>query len=162
MLKYLPILGCILFSNQLWAQDVPMINVDPKVDRPLEPAMFDFITTTLNGHLASYMECTLKTKFNREVRNFSTGPEWVETLAVDFHSGGVFCPSMSFKFPMTSKYGIQKASNQWSGIGEEIKLEAGDYYGHWLKFTHDGKGRIVELMLGNDLQVCPCHLKLNP
>lgn len=160
MKKYVIVIGLLFFSNFCFAQEVPFISQDPVVDRTLEPAMFDFIRTTLSGKLASSMECSLKTKFSREVRNFSTGPEWVETLALDFSSESNACAGMAFKLPMTSKYGIQKSSNHWSGLGEEIKIEAGDAYGHWLKFTHDGKGHVIQLILGNDLILCPCHLKL--
>ncbi|MBC7466203.1 MAG: hypothetical protein H7256_09430 [Bdellovibrio sp.] len=159
MIQFVTGVSILLVSTFSFSQEVPMISQDPAVDRTFEPAMFDFVATTLSGKLASFMGCSLKTKFNREIRTFSTGPEWVETLAIDFRSGNNLCPGMSFKFPITAKYGFQKSANHWSGLGEEFKIEAGDVYGHWLKFTHDGKGHIVQLTLGNDLRVCPCHLK---
>jgi len=59
---------------------------------------------------------------------------------------------------MIAKYGIKKVSNQWSGLGETIKIEAGDYYEHWITFTHDGKGGIVSLNVGNILRVLPCQV----
>lgn len=142
------------------AQEFPMLNDDPKADRPLEPAMFDFITQILSGKMAAHMHCKLKTKFIREVRNFSTGPEWVETLTIDYQMDDTYgSPQMSFKIPMTAKYGVQKSSNQWSGLGEDIKIEVNDSYGHWLKVTHDGNKNMVQLILGSDLRTHPCMIR---
>lgn len=74
---------------------------------------------------------------------------------------------MKVKFPMSSKYGRKSVPNKWSGIGEDIKVEAGDSDGHWLRFTHDGQGQILHFWMGNDFRSLPCvmrdkdRLKLN-
>lgn len=143
------------------AQEVPMINDDPVVNRKMDNEMFDFVSKTLGGgKMAPHMECTLKTRNSRELRKFASGKEWVEILEVDFNSNGYDSGyKLSFKIPNDARYGHKKTPNQWSGVGEDIKIELGDRYGHYLRFTHDGQGRIVQLILGNDLRTTPCQVK---
>lgn len=137
---------------------VPLVNDDPRTDQVLDRDMFDFVAKTLgSGKMASHMACTLKTRTGRELRKFSTGSEWVEYLEVDYNSSGFASgQKVSFKIPMGAKYGINKTSNQWSAIGEDIKIELGDRYGYWIRFVHDGQGQIVMLQLGSDLRLAPC------
>lgn len=148
----------ILNSQASPDQIVPLVNDDPRVDKVLDRDMFDFISKTLSsGKMSSHMACTLKTRAGRELRKFSTGSEWIEYLEVDFNSTGFDGgQKMAFKIPMGAKYGVQKTPNQWSAVGEDIKVEMGDRYGYWIRFAHDGQGRLVMLQLGNDLSLAPC------
>lgn len=161
MLRWMVIIATLVYlaDSFVAAQEVPMVSDDPKVDRPLNTEMFDFISKTLGaGKIAPHMNCTLKTRSSRELRKFSGGDLWVEVLEVNFNSNGFDSGlKMNFKIPMTAKYGVRKSSNQWSGLGEDIKVELGDYYEHWIKFTHDGRGQIVQIMTGNNLRVAPCY-----
>lgn len=161
MLRWiLLILGAINFySFSVIAQEVPMINDDPIVNQNFNTEMFDFVSKTLgSAKMASHIRCTLKVRNDRELRKFSGGSEWVEVLNISFNSNGFDSGyKMNFKIPMTAKYGIKKSSNQWSGLGEDIKIELGDYYDHWLKFTHDGSGQIIQLIVGNNLRTAPCE-----
>jgi hypothetical protein len=151
---------CLLFSMNAFAEGeiVPVVNDDPVTNQTLERDMFDFIAQTLgSGKMASHMACSLKTRVGREQRKFSSGSEWVEYIQVDFNSTGFEGgKKTSFKIPMGANYGVKKTNNQWSAVGEDIKIELGDTYGHWIRFAHDGQGRLIMLQLGNDLAVNPC------
>lgn len=141
------------------AQEVPRIDDAPAVTHKMDNDMFDFVTKTLGGaKMAPHMKCTLKTHSSRELRKFSTGSQWVELLEVDFNSNGFESgQKMLFKIPSTATYGLQKTTNQWSGLGEDIKIDLGDSYGHWIRFSHDGTGRLIQLILGNDLRIAACQ-----
>lgn len=146
------------FSSSNADSIVPLVNDDPRMDKVLDREMFDFISKTLGaGKMAPHLACNLKTRSGRELRKFSQGSEWVEYLEIDYNStdfdGG---QKMNFKIPLGAKYGAQKVPNQWSAIGEDIKIEIGDRYGYWIRFTHDGQGHITGLQLGNDLTLAPC------
>mgnify|MGYP006257023247 CR=1 FL=1 len=151
-------LSLMFFSMSAVAQIVPLVNDDPRTDQVLDRDMFDFVAKTLgSGKMASHMACTLKTRIGRDLRTFSTGSEWVEYLEVDYNSSGFASgQKVAFKIPMGAKYGISKTTNQWSAIGEDIKIELGDRDGYWIRFVHDGQGRIVMLQLGSDLRLAPC------
>lgn len=154
--------GLVYFVDSIvLAQEVPMINDDPRIEKTLDTEMFDFISKTLgSGKLATHLQCTLKTRNSREQRRFSDSSQWVELLEIDFNSNGFDSGlKMKFKIPNTAQYGLRKTTNQWSGLGEEIKIELGDRYGHWIKFAHDGQGRILQLIMGNDLRTVPCYSK---
>lgn len=152
------ILSLIFLSFSSLAQIVPQINDDPRMDQVLDRDMFDFVAKTLgSGKMAPHMACTLKTRTGRELRKFSSGSEWVEYLAIEYNSTGFDGgQKMTFKIPMGAKYGVNKTTNQWSAVGEDIKIELGDRFGYWLRFAHDGQGRIIMLQLGNDLSLAPC------
>lgn len=153
--------GSLFLSLPVSAQEVPTVSDDPVINQTLDKDMFDFVTKTLSsGKMAPHLQCTLKTRVHRELRKFSDGEEWVEILEVTFNSNGWDSGhKMQFKIPANARYGVRRSSNQWSGTGEDIKINLEDYYGHWLRFTHDGQGRIVQLMLGNNLKTTPCQTK---
>ena len=162
MIRCMILLVLIYFADCLAAaQEVPILNEEPVVNQTLDPEMFDFVSKTLGANrMYPHMQCTLKTRASRELRKFSEGSEWVETLDVDFSSNGFDSGyKISFKIPSTAKYGVRKNNNQWSGRGEDVRIELDDFYGHWLSFTHDGKGRLVRLILGNNLRVVPCQVR---
>ncbi len=142
-----------------FGQEIPFINDDPVVHQEFDQNMFDFVTKTLgSAKLSSHMRCTLKTRTSRELRKFSDGDKWTDILEVTYNTNGFESgQKLTLKIPMMAKYGLKKESNQWSGIGETIKIEAGDSYEHWLQFTHDGKGGIVFLNIGNRLRTLPCQ-----
>lgn len=163
MLKWMVILATLVYlaDSIVSAQEVPMASDDPKVNKTLNTEMFDFISKILGaGKMAPHMNCTLKTRSSRELRKFSGGDQWVEVLDVDFNSNGFDSgQKINFRIPITAKYGVRQSTNQWSGLGEDIKVELGDYYEHWLKFSHDGQGRIVQIMMGNNLKTVPCYVR---
>lgn len=161
MLRWMVIIATLVYLADSFVAAQPMVSDDPTVNKTLTPEMFEFVAKTLGaGKLAPHMQCSLKTHSSRELRKFSSGKEWVETLEIDFSSNGFDSGrKISFKIPNTAKYGSKKSANQWSGLGEDIKVETQDYYDHWLKFTHDGQGNIVQLIMGNSLTVVPCQIR---
>jgi hypothetical protein len=158
----LTVLALTLSLCYAQAQEVPMINDDPVVNKGLNADMFDFVSSLLGSNkMAGHMKCQVKTRRQRQLRKFASGEQWVETLEVNFNSNG-YSSGEEMKFTLAegqAKYGIKKTTNQWSGVGEDIKIELGDYYGHWLKLSHDGQGRMIYLVLGNNLRVAPCELR---
>ncbi|WP_413560301.1 hypothetical protein [Bdellovibrio sp. HCB209] len=140
------------YSNQI----IPVIADDPETNLTLKGDMFDFVAKNLGNQLASHMNCTLSTRKGREIRKFSNGSEWVEYIEVDYESPKYGGRKSKFKIPLGAKYGLKRAENEWSGIGEDIKIQLSDRLNHWIRFTHDGRGQIVMLQLGNDLATNPC------
>lgn len=155
---FLFVLGAVT-DELAFGQNVPFVSDDPPVAQELDRDMFDFVSKTLGtAKLSTQLKCTLKTRTSRELRKFSDGERWVETLDVDYNTNGFESgQKLKIKIPMIAKYGVKKNSNQWSGLGETVKIETGDYYDHWITFTHDGKGGIVGLSMGNRLGVFPCQ-----
>lgn len=163
MIRWMILLASLVYlaDSLVAAQEVPFVNDEPVVNQTLDTEMFDFISKTLGAaRMYPHMQCTLKTRSSREQRTFLEGSEWVETLEVDFSSNG-FDSGYKIKFviPSTAKFGLRKNNNHWSGLGEDIRIELDDFYGHWLSFTHDGKGRLVRLILGNNLRIVPCQVR---
>lgn len=163
MLRWILLLASLVYlvDSMVLAQEVPMVNDDPLVRDTMDADVFDFVSKILSGgKMSPHMLCTLKVRNTRELRNFSRGKQWVEFLEISFNSNGFDSGlKMNFKLPDNAKYGIKKSPNQWSGLGEDIKIELGDYYGHWIKFSHDGQDRLVQLILGNNLRITPCQIK---
>ncbi len=151
----------VILNINTWAQSLPMINDDPPVNKKFDSEMFNFITQILStGKIAPNLLCTLQTRNRQEVLKFSNSTKWTETLELKFSSNGFESGyKMQFAIPFTAKYGTKVTHNQWSGLGEEIKIELDDAYDHWIKFTHDGKGQIVQLILGNRFRTAPCELR---
>lgn len=143
------------------AHSFPMVMTDPAATKVFDQKMFDFVSQTLaSAKLMPQMKCNLTTRIFREVRKFSDGERWVEILDVEFHPRGFFADEkVSLKIPMTAKYGLEQRSNSWSGVGEIVKIETGDAYGHWLLFTHDGKNGLVQLEVGNRVRTMPCSVQ---
>ena len=155
------LLAVLLFTSYAPAQEVPVVTDEPRIDKTMDNEMFDFVSKLLGSNkMAPHMKCGLKVRNSRELRKFSSGEEWIEILEVDFKSNSFDSSyKMKFKIPSNAKYGSKRANNQWSGTGEDIKIDLADYYGHWIRFTHDGQGRLVQLMLGNNLRMAPCEIK---
>ncbi len=161
MAHWILLIFLLALAGNVSAQEVPFVSDDPVVRRVLDQDMFDFVTKTLgSARLAPHLKCTLKTRSSRELRKFSDGEKWVETLEINYNTNGFDSgQKVSLKIPMTAKYGTKEQANQWSGLGETIKIEVGDYYGYWIIFTHDGKNGIVGLNIGNRLGSMPCQIK---
>lgn len=157
MLRTLSLLLC-LFPAAAGAQLVPVIDDAPKATASMDATMFEYIAGTLHAaRLAPHMKCELRVETGKELRKFLRGEEWVEFIEVHYRTNvGGGGHRMNMKFPMSVKYGLQKNVNPWSAVGEDIKIEAGDSEGHWLRFVHDGKGHLVFLSLGSDLRTLPC------
>lgn len=151
----------LVFTHYLPAQAqwVPTVSDDPTVMKVFDQDTFDFVSKTLSQNkLARHLNCTLKTRTSHELRKFSDGEKWIDVLEITYNTNGFDSgQKMNIKIPILAKVGIKKDLNQWSGMGEVIKIELGDYYSHWLRFTHDGQGHIVQLMMGSDLRMLPCQ-----
>lgn len=138
-------------------QDIPFVHNFPKATEPLTVETFDFFGKLLgSARLAPHLDCELRADIRREVRKFSDRSEWVEFIDITYGTTAGYGGDMKVKFPMSSKLGRKRSSNKWSGVSEDVLIEAGDYYDHWIYFSHDGKGHIVGLQLGNNLSVLPC------
>lgn len=152
----------VLFSTETWAQEVPRVSDEPIATKRLIDPAFDTITGLLHaGRLAPHMKCDIKVRTRKEDRKFSSGIKLVETLEVEYYPRGIYADTkVKVVFAMgLSTYGSKVTSNQWSGAGEDILIKANDSQQHWLRFTHDGKGNLVSLKLGNQLADYPCLIK---
>lgn len=152
----------ISFGGPCFAQDIPFPNDEPVARTTLAFDDFENITKLLHaGKLSPHMKCELKVRTFKEERKFSEGKKWVEILEVEYYPRGLFA-DMKIKILIPAElatFGTKYVSNQWSGAGEDIKIEAHDYYDHWLRFMHDGKSRLVQFSLGNRLATYPCLVK---
>ena len=150
------------FSSLSHSQEVPFIDNPPKATKRLRQAAFDEISKLLYaGKLTPHMKCDIKARTFREERRFSDGKRIVEVLQIEYYPKGIYSDTkVSLQIPEhISTYGTKQISNQWSGVGEDILIQAHDYYDHWVRFTHDGKGGIVRLELGNNLATYPCYVR---
>lgn len=149
----------------LWAVSVSaqeFVSEEAVAARPLSMTEFDNITKLLYaGKLSPHMKCDLKVRTIKEERMFSSGKKLVEVIEVVYYPRGIYADTkVKVLIPAEiATYGTKYISNQWSGAGEEIKIEAHDSYDHWLRFMHDGKGGLVFFSLGNRLATYPCMVK---
>jgi hypothetical protein len=159
---WITLVTAFLFSSFIYAQEVPVFDDEPTVNKKLDFEAFENITKLLHaGRLAPHMKCDIKVNTRKEDRKFSTGTKMIEILEVDFYPRGLFAEKkvrVLFAAQL-AKYGSKMASNHWSGAGEDIKIEAQDPMQHWLRFVHDGKGNLVYLVLGNRLATYPCFVR---
>lgn len=135
---------------------------EPQAKQPLDFEEFENITKLLYaGKLAPHMKCELKVRTFKEERRFSDGKKLIEVLEVVYYPRGLFADlKVKVLIPaQLASFGTKYVSNQWSGAGEDIKIEAHDSYDHWLRFMHDGKGHLVQFSLGNRLATYPCLMK---
>lgn len=138
------------------------VSEEPQARRSLDFDRFENVTKLLYaGKLAPHMKCELKVRTIKEERKFSDGKKLVEVLEVIYYPRGLFADlKVKVLIPaQLATYGTKYVSNQWSGSGEDIKIEAHDGYDHWLRFMHDGKGNLVQFSLGNRLATYPCLMK---
>jgi len=138
------------------------VSEEATASKPLTMDEFDNITKLLYaGKLAPHMKCDLKVRTIKEERTFTTGKKMVEIIEVVYYPRGIFS-DMKVKVAIPAEvatYGTRYGANQWSGAGEEVKIELHDSYDHWLRFVHDGKGGIIFFSLGNNLATYPCMIK---
>ncbi|HEY8271056.1 MAG TPA: hypothetical protein VIG33_09215 [Pseudobdellovibrionaceae bacterium] len=151
---------CSLLSAQVRAQE--FASEEPQAQQRLDFDEFENVTKLLYaGKLAPHMKCDLKVRTIKEERKFSDGKKLVEVMEVIYYPRGLFADlKVKVLIPaQLATFGLKYVSNQWSGAGEDIKIEAHDSYDHWLRFMHDGKGNIVQFSLGNSLATYPCLIK---
>lgn len=159
---FLFLIPILLAAMMTEAQEIPVLNDEPIAKTPLSFDQFEKITQVLHaGKMAPHMKCDLKVRTIREERKFTEGPKLVEVLEIIYYPRGLFADlKVKVLIPAElSTFGVKFVSNQWSGAGEDIKIEAQDSYDHWLRFVHDGKGRLVHFSLGNRLATYPCLIK---
>ncbi|MGZ3745175.1 MAG: hypothetical protein ACXVB1_07745 [Pseudobdellovibrionaceae bacterium] len=138
------------------------VSEEPQAQKVLDFDEFENITKLLYaGKLAPHLKCGLKVRTIKEERKFSEGKKLVEVLEILYYPRGLFSDlKVKVLIPaQLATFGVKYTSNQWSGAGEDIKIEAHDGYDHWLRFIHDGKGNIVFFSLGNRLATYPCAMK---
>lgn len=153
-------LTLILLTVSAGAQE--FVSDEAVADRPLTTNSFDSITKLLYaGKMSPHMKCDLKVRTLKEERTFSDGKKLVEIIEVVYYPRGIYADTqVKVVIPAgIATYGTKYVSNQWSGVGEEVKIEAHDSYDHWLRFMHDGKGHLVFFSLGNRLATYPCLVK---
>ena len=97
---------------------------------------------------------------NRQMRKFSTGEQYVESLEVEYTNnasyGGI---KMKTYFPLGAPLEISKVNSEFSGLVEEITLHAEDRLEHFITIQHDGLGHLIWATMGNIYMVNPCQLK---
>lgn len=156
---------CLLFASQADADgvlEIPLISDAPETNQTFSISTFETMAKILSSsRLGPHLDCELKAELRRELRKYSDRSEWIDLIEIEFQTDAGFAGGDTFKvkFPRSSKYGRKKTINHWSGEGEDFKVRAGDYYDHWMRFIHDGKGHIVLFMVGNNLKTYPCVVK---
>ncbi len=151
----------MILETSAWAElvDIPFIKDDPETNLTFTPETFESVAKILAaGRLGPHLECRIRTELRHELRKYSDRSEWVDFIEITFSTNAGYArgDEMKVKFPRSSSYGRKMTANKWSGEGEDFKISAGDYYDHWIRFIHDGKGHIVLLMMGNNLKTYPC------
>jgi hypothetical protein len=142
--------------------DIPLIDDSPETDKKLDINSFEKISQVLHAsRMAPHLDCAIKTKNSKQERKFISETKYVEVLEVEYMPRNLFSPKkINFKIPADlANFGSKISPNQWSGSGEDIKIEMNDYYNHWLRFTHDGRGQIIQFNVGNSSGTYPCSLK---
>lgn len=139
----------------------PMVSDKPKAKHKMDKESFLYFEKVLrSSKMASHMYCEMKVDLKKELRTYKSGTKWIEYLEIDYLNDNRYAGiSMNLKIPESSMYGLKVSNNKWSAEGEDVVIEVGDYYDHWIRFTHDGKGRIVQLTVGNSLSFLPCMVK---
>lgn len=137
----------------------PLIATAPDATEKMTTEDFRFFAGVLEkARLAKHLECELQVKVGREARRYSQGSEWVEYLDVTYSSP--IRGDLRVKFPLKySKFGRKRSANKWSAVGEDVRIEAGDEYDHYIRFIHDGRGEIVFLHMGNHFALNPCMVR---
>lgn len=162
IMRYFIVLVIFFLSRFVIADQSIVFSTDtPKILKKFDHESFDQVSKLLGSNqLAPHLKCLIKVRQSRDLKKFISEEKWVETLEVEyfpyeFESSN----SLKFKIPITAKVGYEQVTNQWSGIGEHIRVELGDHYEHWIEFTHDGQGQIVQLNAGNLLRLLPCRVR---
>lgn len=151
----------LLFLNFAFAQEVPFIRDEPKEMKTMSHDDFEYLKKLLvQPRMAAHLDCQLKVKEARGLKKFRDGEKWVDHLEISYDPGLYYSGyKMNFKLPESATIGTKVRNNEWSGIGEQVKVELGDYYQHWILLEHDGEGRIIGLQMGDRLRTMPCQLK---
>ncbi len=149
-----------LLSCNSQGQEIPFIVNEPTFNK-LNLDLFKFIEITLHQNKpASNLRCQVKVRAIQEVRTFSTGKKWVDLLEIEYLNDRDYDGiSMKAYFPLgVAEVYRQNVTSQFSGTVEEIKIKVNDRLDHFFIFQHDGKGKIVWMMMGNSLMSNPCLL----
>lgn len=158
-------LCCLLIAIPAHAEpyiDIPFVKEDPVTDQKFTTEAFEkFFKILKSSKLGPHLDCELKAEFRHELRKYSDRETFVDLIEVEFETDAGFARGDVFKvkFPISSTYGRKFTPNHWSGQGEEFMIRSNDYYSHWLRFIHDGRGQIVLIMVGNNLRTYPCRVK---
>lgn len=128
--------------------------------RVLDWDLKEFIVKTLaSSRLAPHLRCSFKARDFKELRKFSSGSKWVESIEFDYRNEGIHVSSMKAYFPLGSKVEIETKNSEFAGPVEEIRISSGDRLDKTLIFQHDGRGQIVSMEMFDDLRVSPCLLR---
>ncbi len=142
--------------------DIPLISNGFEPDQKFTVEDFQKMGRVLeSSRLATHLDCEFQARLIHEIHNYQDRSEPVDLLEINFRTepgigGG---DRFQAKFPRSSIYARLIIANHWSGEGEEYKIYAGDHFGHWLRFIHDGKGEIVSLIMGNSIVDYRCLVK---
>jgi hypothetical protein len=150
----------ILFYLPAYSQEVPFLLNEPSYQK-LDLDLFHFIAETLHsGKSALNLKCEVKVKTIQEVRKFSDGKKWVDLLEIVYTNNRDYdgIPMKAY-FPIGTDVSRQIITSEFSGTVEEIKLTVTDRMDHYFIFHHDGKGKIIWMMMGNSLRMNPCQIK---
>ncbi len=142
--------------------DIPLIDDSPATESKLDFDHFEKISQILySSRMAPHLNCRIAARTTKSERKFLSGKREIVVLEIDYSPRSQYSPrSVKFKIPMDlATFGSKVVANQWSGSGEDIKIEMNDTYGHWIRFTHDGRGQIVQINVGNNMANYPCTLK---
>ncbi|PWU19750.1 MAG: hypothetical protein C5B49_05265 [Bdellovibrio sp.] len=154
-------IALLIGSSSAQADFIPLVNDEPEVNLRLDPNTLEYFGKILaSSRMAPHMDCSLKAETRTELRKFTTGEQYVQVIEIHFRSRAGFNSDMNFKIPVTAKFGKKISTNPWSGLGEYVKIQLDDYYGHYISFIHDGSGHLVYLMLGNNVRTAPCLMDL--
>ena len=145
-------------SSITFAQEVPQVSQDPKMNLKLNVDQYEFLAATLHtGKVAKDLECRFTTRASKELRKFSDGEKWVEFIDFEFEPDGFYHKNkFNFKIPLNAKFGKSKAFSNLHGPVEVLKIQTGDADDSTIRITHNGRNLITDIEVVSYLRVLPC------
>ena len=131
-----------------------------RVIKPMDIKSMTFIAETLTvAKPALNLDCDVRIREIKQERKFSDGVHIVEMLELIYHNRVYGLPEQTTYFPLGSKVTKSEKNSKFSGVVEEIQLEADDMVNSRFIFQHNGRGEIVWMTYEDDLRTIPCRLK---
>ena len=151
----------ILFLVDSLQADILIFADANKVVQPMDVKQMLFISETLHSaKTALNLDCDVKVREIKKEQKFSDGIHIVEMLEIIYRSKLWGLPEQKSYFPLnTTTFTKSQKNSKFSGVVEEIQLEADDMENSRFIFKHDGRGEIVWMTYEDDFRTVPCRLK---
>lgn len=136
-----------------------IIKPDIKVDKVIQSEDLEFIRELFEGGKRSgIMDCEISTKFTRDVRKFKNKTVSSENLEILYIANGFDYSSEKLVISVGNMYGHRVTTDHAHGPVEEFRIDLEDYYDSYIKFSHDGKGKLTGFVYGDAYHVSPCQV----